>query len=185
MLDLRTGWRVALVAAAALLAGCAAVAPTYRDSSVPITSIAAFQPARYAGRWYEVARFPVLFEAGCAATTADYTLLTDGSLKVVNTCRAGAPDGPERRIEGRAVPSGPGRFDVRFDGLPFVGPYWVLWVDEGYRTAVVGVPSGRAGWILNRDPQIPQDRLRAALSILDWNGYDIDRLEYVRHGDGP
>jgi apolipoprotein D and lipocalin family protein len=169
------------------LAGCARVPPlasAYRDTAVPITSIAALDPARYAGRWYEIARFPVVYELGCTATTADYTLLTDGSLGVVNTCREGAPDGPERRIEGRAVPSGPGRFDVSFSGLPFTGPYWVLWVDEGYRTAVVGVPSGRAGWILNREPSIPPDRLRAAREILEWNGYDLSRLTYVDQGQG-
>jgi len=165
---------------ALVLAGCAGLAPGYRDTSVPITSIVAFEPARYAGRWYEVARFPVPFEAGCAGVTADYTLLSDGSLGVVNTCREGVPDGPARRISGRAVPSGPGRFQIGFDGLPFSGPYWVLWVDEGYRTAVVGLPSGRAGWILNRDPQIPADRLRAAREILSWNGYDLTKLEMVR-----
>lgn len=160
-----------------LLAGCGVVAPVYRDTSVPMSSIAALEPARYAGRWYEIARFPVAFEAGCAETTADYTLLTDGSLDVVNACRTAR--GP-RSIEGRAVPSGPGRFEVSFRGLPFSGPYWVLWVDEGYRTAVVGVPSGRAGWILNRDPEIPPDRLRAAREILDFNGYDLTKLEMVQ-----
>ncbi|MCU0912268.1 MAG: lipocalin family protein [Rhodobacteraceae bacterium] len=168
--------RVIALALALALPGCALVAPAYRDTSVPITSIAALDAARYAGRWYEVARYPVAFQSGCGAATADYTLLSDGSLGVVNACPTASG---ERRIEGRAVPSGPGRFEVSFRGLPFKGPYWVLWVDEGYRTAVVGVPSGRAGWILNRDPQIPPDRLRAAREILDWNGYDLSRLETV------
>jgi apolipoprotein D and lipocalin family protein len=39
------------------------------------------------------------------------------------------------------------------------------------------VPSGTAGWILNRDPQIPEDRLEAARRILEFNGYDISQLE--------
>ena len=159
-----------------LLSACAVVAPSYRDTSVPITSIAALDAARYAGRWYEVARYPVPFQSGCGAATADYTLLTDGSLGVVNACPTAEG---ERRIEGRAVPSGPGRFEVSFKGLPFKGPYWVLWVGEGYRTAVGGGPSGRGGGVLNRDPQIPPDRLRAAREILDWNGYDLTRLQTV------
>jgi apolipoprotein D and lipocalin family protein len=167
------------LAAAGLAAGCAAVAPVYRDTSVPMTAIAGLDAARYAGRWYEIARFPVAFQQGCTATIADYTLNPDGSLGVVNTCRQGSPQGPLRRIEGRARPIGPGRFAVSFRGIPFEGPYWVLWVDEGYRTAVVGVPSGRAGWILNREPRIPPDRLRAAREILAWNGYDLARLVMV------
>ncbi len=149
-------------------------ATSYRDTAAPFASIASFDPARYAGRWYEIASYPVPFQAGCHDTVAVYTPRGDGTLAVLNTCRR---DGRTARIEGRATPAGPGRLDVRFDGLPFLGaPYWVLWVDEGYRTAVVGVPSGRAGWILNRDPVIPADRLAAARAVLAFNGYDLALL---------
>lgn len=160
----------------------AACAPSYRDTEVPISSMAVFDPLRYAGLWYEIARFDVPFERGCAATTARYTPRADGTIGVVNTCRKGGVDGPVSRIAGQAEITGPGRLSVSFDTVPFISaPYWVLWVDEGYRTAVVGVPSGRAGWILNRDPQIPADRLNAALQILDFNGYDTSELIFVEH----
>jgi apolipoprotein D and lipocalin family protein len=33
--------------------------------------------------------------------------------------------------------------------------------------------------VLNRDPVIPADRWAAALEILDFNGYDVSRLETV------
>ncbi|RVT85696.1 lipocalin [Rhodobacteraceae bacterium CCMM004] len=153
--------------------------PTYRDTDVAMGSIALFDPARYQGTWYEIAAYPVPFQRGCTDTRANYTLRPDGSLGVVNTCLR---DGRQVRIEGRAVPDGPGRLSVRFGAVPFLSaPYWVLWVDEGYRTAVVGVPSGRAGWILNRDPQIPADRLAAAREILAFNGYDLSRLVPTQH----
>lgn len=174
------------LAALVLLAACAqgpddsaALFPSYRDRSVPIASKALFEPDRYLGLWYEVARFPVFFEEGCEGVTAEYAQRTDGLIAVRNTCRN--PDGTVRSvIDGTAEIVGPGRLKVRFDSVPFVaGDYWVLWVDEGYRTAVVGVPNGRAGWILNRDPVIPADRLAAAREILDFNGYDVTRLEMV------
>jgi apolipoprotein D and lipocalin family protein len=159
------------------LVGCSLVAPSYRDNTAPISSQANFDPERYQGLWYEIARFPVSFQEGCTGVTATYALRPDGTISVENTCRDGSLDGRERRIAGSARITGPGRLSVRFDDVPFVNaPYWVLWVDEGYRTAVVGVPSGRAGWILNRDPQIPQDRFRAALQVLDFNGYDVARI---------
>ena len=156
---------------ALLVAGCGSV---YRDREVPIASMAALDTQAYAGLWYEVARFPVPFQRGCTDVTAEYGLRADGSLTVLNRCfRDGAWD----EIEGSAEVTGPGRLAVRFDSVPFVSaPYWVLWVDEGYRTAVVGVPSGRAGWVLNRDPVIPEDRWRAALEVLDFNGYDTSEL---------
>ena len=161
-----------------LLSGCSYFA-IYRDRDVPISSQAVFDPARYTGLWHEVARYPVPFEEGCVGVTAEYGLRDDGSLSVLNICRN--PDGTEKsRIRGTAEVVGPGRLKVRFSSVPFVAAdYWVLWVDEGYRTAVVGAPNGRAGWILNRDPQIPEDRLAAARDVLEFNGYDLGRLMEV------
>ena len=159
-----------------LFASCG-IAPVYRDTDVPISSQADFDVGRYTGLWYEIARFPVSFQEGCTGVTAEYADLGDGRLKVLNTCRDGTTDGPERTIEGTARVVGPGRLRVGFDGVPFIrAPYWVLWVDADYRTAVVGVPSGRAGWILNREPEIPPDRLKAALEVLDFNGYDLRQI---------
>ena len=164
----------------ALLAGCAAddgsFFAVYRDTDVPISSKALFEPDRYLGTWYEIARFPVPFEAGCSKVTATYGPRDDGRISVLNICRN--PDGSEKsRITGNAEIVGPGRLVVRFDGVPFVaGDYWVLWTDEDYQTAVVGAPNGRTGWILNRSPQIRADRLQAARDILAFNGYDVSRL---------
>jgi apolipoprotein D and lipocalin family protein len=177
-----TRFRRAVLTAALLgLAACAGPVGSYRDPSVTIASAAAFDPLRYAGRWHEIARFPVPFQAGCTDTVADYTPRPDGTLGVVNTCRV---DGRLRGIEGQAQLTGPGRLAVRFDTVPFLSaPYWVLWVAEDYRSAVVGVPSGRAGWILHREPVMPPDRLAAAREVLDFNGYDVSRLVMTPQGD--
>lgn len=180
--------RASLIAALIALVGCGQTPegnPTlgflqgYRDTSVPIGSKADLDVERYLGLWYEIARFPVPFEAGCVGVTAEYGAIAPGEISVRNTCRNA--DGSIRAtIEGAARIVGPGRLEVRFSGVPFVrGDYWVLWVDEGYRTAVVGAPGGRSGWILNRTPTISPDRLAAAREVLDFNGYDLTRLEMV------
>jgi apolipoprotein D and lipocalin family protein len=161
---------------AALLAGCAGIAASYRDRSVTIASSAAFDPTRYLGRWYEVARYPNPFQADCAGSVVDYTAGDGDVILVRNTCLDAAGNAIDE-ISGTARLVGPGRLSVRLDGVPVAAPYWVLWVDEGYRTAVVGQPDGRAGWILNRDPVIPPDRWNAAREVLDFNGYDLTRLE--------
>lgn len=180
---MRGSGRVGAIRAKALLivlalSACAA-APVYRDTDAPIASKALFDPARYTGVWHEVARFPVFFEAGCVGVTAEYGLRDDGLLSVLNICRNA--DGTERsRINGTAEIVGPGRLKVRFGSVPFVAAdYWVLWTDADYRTAVVGSPDGRSGWILNRSPDIPADRLTAARDILRFNGYDLSRLMEV------
>ncbi len=158
------------------LAACGALSGGYRDQSATIASSASFDPTRYLGRWYEVARYPNPFQAECAGAYVDYSAGVAGEILVRNTCldETGAAIS---EISGTAQVVGPGRLSVRLEGVPVAAPYWVLWVDEGYRTAVVGQPNGRAGWVLNRDPVIPQDRWTAAREVLDFNGYDLSRLE--------
>ena len=75
------------------------------------------------------------------------------------------------------TPAGPGRFR-RSDGQPGEA-FWVLWVDEGYRTAVIGTPDGSFGFVLNRDAAIPADRMEAARRVLDFNGYDLAQLQVL------
>lgn len=171
--------RILLLAALTLLTACGTV---YRDRAQPITSVADFDVSAYLGTWYEIARYPVRFQRGCTATTAEYGALDATSITVVNTCRQDTPDGPIRQIRGMAALVAPGQLRVQFDTVPFVrAPYWVLWVDETYNTAVVGVPNGRAGWILARDPQISASARTVAEAVLTANGYDTSALINVNH----
>ncbi|MEM7471224.1 MAG: lipocalin family protein [Pseudomonadota bacterium] len=167
--------RVFAFIALMLLAGCASVVPaSYRDQSAIISSKAAFDAQAYSGTWYEIASYPTPFQQGCTRTTADYAIRLEGGFDVLNRC---VVDGKLKEISGIAVPDGPGRLLVSFKGVPFVkAPYWVLWVDADYQTAVVGTPSGRGGWILSRTPDIRDDKLTAARQILQFNGYDLSGL---------
>jgi len=162
-----------LLLALLTLLGCG-IATSYRDTSVPINSMAVFDPVKYSGEWFEVASFPVVFQQGCFNTTATYVGLPDGNLAVLNECET--PEGTEQ-IAGRAEVVGPGRLEVQLEGVPFAADYWVLWVDDSYQTAVVGVPSGRAGWVLSREPKISPSRLQAAIDVFEFNGYDVEQLE--------
>ena len=164
------------VLALLLLASCA----TYRDTGVAMRSVPV-NLARYAGTWYEIERFPVRFQDGCAATTATYALIDAQTVSVLNRCRDGSPDGPLREIAGTATVAGEGRLTVRLGRIPFGAPYWVLWVAPDYSAAVVGVPQGTAGWILARSPAMPERQRAEARAVLAANGYDVTRLIAVQH----
>lgn len=168
--------RLPLVLTAAIaLAAC--TGPSFRDTTKPIAARQDFQPERYLGQWYEIARFPVRFEEGCTATTAQYGPIDATTISVLNTCHKGTPDGPAESISGKATIVAPGELKVRFASVPFVAAdYWVLWVDEDYQTAVVGVPSGTSGWILARTPAIDAKRRAEAEAALERNGYDTSKL---------
>lgn len=137
---------------------------------------------RYAGLWYEIAKYPVFFEAGCVGVTAEYTPRDDGRITVVNTCREGTLDGPESRIEGvaRVVdPETNAKLAVRFFG-PFEGNYWIIDLDtEDYQWAVVGEPTRNTLWILSRTPQMDQAIYDDIVSRLPAKDYDPQRLELM------
>ncbi len=170
-----------LVGTAGFLIGCATGRPS-GNRAVP-------EPAkpvdltRYLGRWYEMARYEAGFEKDCEAATADYALLPNGLIEVVNSCRQDAPDGPLRvaRARARVVPnSGNAKLKVSFFGPFFVGNYWVMDHADDYAWTIVGEPTGKYLWILTRDPtpgQTAKDALIARVAAL---GYDTRMLRYTR-----
>ena len=81
-----------------LLSACSG--GVYRDTATPMQPQANFAPERYLGRWYEIARYPVSFQEGCTATTADYGAIDASTVSVRNTCRQDSPNGPARSIDG-------------------------------------------------------------------------------------
>ncbi|MBB5514121.1 apolipoprotein D and lipocalin family protein [Rubricella aquisinus] len=160
-----------------LMAACGDV---QRDRSVPMTTVEEVDLNRYAGRWYEIARYPNFFERGCVAATADYTLREDGKVDVTNACRKETLDGPISSADGIARVAGPGQLEVTFTPwLPGVwGDYWVLGLTPDYTVAVIGAPAGTTGWILARTPQITAEQRAAAEAVFIANGYRLDALEY-------
>jgi apolipoprotein D and lipocalin family protein len=141
--------------------------------------------ARYAGRWYEIARLPNRFQDQCAGdVAATYTLRPDGRVAVVNECRR--KDGRTTRAEGmarRADEKGPSsRLKVRFapavlSFLPFVwGDYWILELDQDYRHAVVGDPARKYLWILSRSPEMDTATYESLAAAAGRLGFDARRL---------
>jgi apolipoprotein D and lipocalin family protein len=154
--------------------------PGFADA--PVSAVPAVDLARYVGKWYEIAAFPMFFQRNCVGdTTAEYGLAPDGELSVTNRCRTeGGFDeakGSATAVEG----SSNARLKVSFF-WPFRSDYWVIGLDPDYRWAVVGNPNRRFLWLLSRTPQLPQDLLDAALKAAADQGYDLKQLRYTTQG---
>ena len=75
------GWR----AVALVLLWMMPIAAVWSQSLPPLESVKSLDVPRYLGRWYEIAKFPNRFQRECVSdTSADYTLLPDGHLRVLN-----------------------------------------------------------------------------------------------------
>lgn len=164
-----------MVAACLLSAACSTkpAGPVgFRDPARVISSSTAFDPARFQGDWQVVAAYGPA--AGCGVLSENWAVDASGFVIRGTACGPSGKTG----FATRARLTGPGR--VVRDGRRGPEEQWILWVDGDYRVAAVGTPSGVFGHILARPGMARADLLTAAREILDFNGYDISRLIFLR-----
>ena len=177
------------VFAAAALVGLAACAPqptvltqteVFRDPSAQIASQTNVGADRMVGRWtvrQSVTPSDRLYGF-------DITMLEGGSLQ--RRLPIEVSDGTGAKIADHVMvtyaATGPGRWTPLEmpRGVPD-DELWVMWMDINSRTAAIGTPSGTFGFIIDKNATGGGDRIAAARDIMDWFGYDVDRLEVVTY----
>ena len=149
-----------------------------QDAKPPLTTVPRVDLNRYLGQWYEIASYPAWFQKGCTGSTAEYRLMPDGRIRVVNRCFKKSLDGPLKASKGKAevVDTATNAILKVWFFWPFKGDYWIIDLDPDYQWAVVGVPSHKYLWILSRTPQIDARVYEGILTRLVEQGYDPDRL---------
>jgi apolipoprotein D and lipocalin family protein len=133
---------------------------------------------RYLGKWYEIASYPAWFQKGCTGSTAEYVMMSDGRIQVINRCRKKSLDGPLKESKGKAEvvdTQTNAKLKVWFF-WPFKGNYWIIELDDEYQWAVVGEPARKYLWILSRTPRLDETVYQKILSRLPQKGYDPGRL---------
>ena len=173
-----------LSALSALANGGAAENESPTQSSA-LRTIPSLDVARYMGTWYEIAKYPNWFQKKCTGgARADYSLMSDGRVKVINRCRIAGGDlseviGVARQIGSSTSP----KLEVRFapawlSFLPFVwGDYWVIELDDDYQLVAVSEPKKEYLWILSRTPKVDPASYNTLLTKLREKGFDMHKLE--------
>jgi len=158
-------------------------------SKHPVTPVTEVDLNRYQGLWYEYAMIPNSFQKECERdTTAEYQILPNGLVQVVNRCVKS--NGQKQSVIGRArtLDTTNARLKVTFVRLfgkwifAFGGDYWILALDTDYQWAFVGTPNRRFGWILSRTPELyPQeiDRIAQAIKTQGYNPCDFIRKKHT------
>ena len=148
------------------------------ENRPPLDVVDSVDLNRYLGKWYEIASYPAWFQKGCTASMAEYSLLPDGKIRVVNSCRKNNLDGKLKQSKGTAEvvdPTTNAKLKVWFL-WPFKGNYWIIDLDPDYQWAVVGEPRRKYLWILSRTQRMDEALYRNILSRLPHKGYDPSRL---------
>jgi apolipoprotein D and lipocalin family protein len=166
-----------------IMIGFAFVAFLGSCSTIPKGAVAVdpFDVDRYLGQWYEIARFDFRFERGLNNTTANYSLNSDGSVKVVNR-GYDYTENKWKEATGKAkqVSSGKAMLKVSFFG-PFYAGYNVLALDDEYKYALVSGQNLDYLWILSRETTVPDDIKSDYLNLASKLGFDTSRLIWVEH----
>jgi len=145
---------------------------------VPLPVVGKVDLNRYLGKWYEIARYPAWFQKGCVHATAEYSLLDDGKIQVVNRCYKDNREGALKESKGKAEvvdTTTNAKLKVWFF-WPFKGNYWIIDLSPDYQWAVVGEPSRKYLWILSRTPVLDDAVYQDILARLPGKGYDPDKL---------
>ena len=169
-----------------LFGGMMAWSPYLTDGMVnkeemeKISTVKFLNLSRFQGRWYEIARYDHRFEKDMTHVTADYILLEDGKIKVINQ---GIKNGLVKKIVGKAKQPDPIRFPGRLKVsffLWFYADFYILELDDNYQYAVIGSSSDKYLWILSRTPQMDVTLYKKILRSVEQRGYDLTRLVFVK-----
>ncbi|MBK9983307.1 MAG: lipocalin family protein [Saprospiraceae bacterium] len=146
------------------------------SSSQPLETVPSVDLNKYAGKWYEIASFPQIFQKGCQCTTAEYSLDPQGFVVVENRCNR---NGKVSYIKGKATVdknSGNAKLKVQFF-WPFKGKYWIIELASDYSYAVVGHPNRKYLWILSRTPKMNESLYQDIVDRAKRRGFDITLLK--------
>jgi lipocalin len=136
----------------------------------------------YLGHWVQMYGAPTnyIFQGYGTCSTADYGLLDNGQVSVLNTQLNKNKE--IEKINGYGYytnASEPGKLTVHLDGVPVDSPYWIVKlgevVDNQYQYSIVATPSGISLWVLTRDV----DRFNELYSEEVKDFLDANNFKYI------
>jgi apolipoprotein D and lipocalin family protein len=168
--DLTDGGRASSISADIL--------PTGSSFGPELSQVDYVDPEKYQGTWYQVASVPQPYTLQCTNdTTAEYELIDDTTLSVLNSC--GSQFSSDSEITGTATVRDTdtnASLRVNFPGIPFQnedGPvnYRITYLDEDYDLAIVGDPQRRSGFVLSRTPDLSPEQWNLVETTVSDRGY--------------
>ena len=159
--------------------------PNNSNAQTQVKAVASVDLKRFAGKWFEIARFPNKFQKKCVGnTTASYALKPDGNINVLNQCLVKngtleSATGEAKVVEG----SSNAKLEVRFapQFMSFLsavwGDYWIVDLDNEYKYAAVGDPKREYLWILSRTPEMSDATYQNILRRIEKLGFNPAKLQ--------
>jgi len=145
-----------------------------------IKAVINFDVNQYVGKWYEIARLDHSFEKSLSHVYAEYSLNSNGSIKVVNS-GIKAKSGKRRYANGVAkfmASKEVGYLKVSFF-RPFYGAYILCELDPDYQYAYVTSNDQKYLWLLARTPSVSENVKQDFVKKVKDLGFATEQLIWV------
>lgn len=157
-------------------------ANAHAASQSPLPTAKNVDIGRYIGKWYAVSALPQFFTRSCVSQTAEYEILSEKAISVLNTCFKA--NGKTTDIKGKAVvvdPKTNARLEVTFNNFfttlfRVKGEYVIIKLSEGYDTVLVGSTDRKSLWILSRTPNIIPEVFKEYKSFAKGLGFPVEKM---------
>ena len=147
---------------------------------LPVKTVPSVDLNKYAGQWYEIAKYPNKFQDQCVGNIiATYRPQGAGKIEVLNRClkKDGTVDDAKGAAKLNQDDKSNAKLKVRFapgfiSWLPQVwADYWVIDLADDYSYSVVGTPDRKYFWILSRKPSIDDGTYQSILRRAEQQGF--------------
>jgi len=149
-----------------------------------VTAVPQLDFGKFAGSWYEIARYPVKREKNCAADTLVMFTVSEKARKfdAVRSCTTKDDTADAANLVGKMEDkAGDGKLRVG-PFWPFYARFWVLAVGPEYDWALIGDPKRKTLWVLSRKTTLGDPEMAAAKGKAQAEGFDVGKLVMVRQG---
>ena len=149
----------------------------------PIRTAESIDLNRFAGDWFVIANIPTFIETDAYNAVESYAEPVNGRVATTFTFNKGGFEGERKTYQPTAfVREGSGN---AVWGMQFVWPikaeYRVVYIDSEYQFTIIGRTKRDYVWLMARQAVIAEDDYKRLLSIIEQEGYDLDKLRLVPH----
>ena len=147
----------------------------------PIRTAESIDLNRFAGDRFVIANIPTFIETDAYNAVESYAEPVNGRVATTFTFNKGGFEGERKTYQPTAfVREGSGN---AVWGMQFVWPikaeYRVVYIDPEYQFTIIGRTKRDYVWLMARQPVIAEDDYKRLLSIIEQEGYDLDKLRLV------
>jgi apolipoprotein D and lipocalin family protein len=164
-----------LIPLAILLTSCGS------NNLKPIHTVEHVDLNRFMGEWYVIANIPTFIETDAYNAIETYKMNDDGSIATTFTFRQDSPDGELKQYEPTGF-----IVDQQSNALwnmqfiwPIKAEYRVIYLDDDYKTTIIGRSKRDYVWLMSREPGIDEARYQSLLSFIESQGYDLNKVQRV------